>query len=356
MKWRPSSRWNVNLAPSGGHILPVNHMYLDYVTPRNGGTHRFEVDAMAAGRIVALLQRKTEVQGVGPVDEYEVWIQHTDHVTSYYDHLHELEARLPDWHDPAAGWVDIGPNRILFLGLNGARDPVHVRPGQRLGWTRNYFTSWDIGVVDTRHVGSFLGSGLLRYPSLPEFFAQYISEGGHVPPLGPDQPFPGEMFVNSGCFIDYMTPALAAQWRAKLVGDGSGGRPDWDREGTLLGTWYRAEVTSVTFENMMAAEANAISFSPYNRDRQIKCRSGSGRSLSPAGLRPLRPYPSRCARSRPIGWRGRSRSHRTDAGKPAEPGSGGRGGGRLRVLRHTVSRVWRRDSPAARLPPQRRWR
>ncbi len=281
---------NVNPAPSGGHIRPVNHMYLDYVTPRNGGTHRFEVDAMAAGRIVALLQRKTEVQGVGPVDEYEVWIQHTDQVTSYYDHLHELEARLPDWHDPAAGWVDFGANRILFLGLNGARDPVHVRPGQRLGWTRNYFTNWDIGVVDTRRVGSFLGSGLLRYPSLPEFFAQYISEGGHVPPLGPDQPFPGETFVNSGCFIDYMTPALAARWRAKLVGDGSGGRPDWDREGTLLGTWYRADVTAVTFENMMAAEANAISFSPYNRDPENQVQIGIGTKFVagwPASIAPI---------------------------------------------------------------------
>jgi hypothetical protein len=66
---------NVNPAPNGGHIRPVNHMYLDYVTPRNGGTHLVEVDAMAAGNIVALFQRQTEVQGVGSIDEYEVWIR-----------------------------------------------------------------------------------------------------------------------------------------------------------------------------------------------------------------------------------------------------------------------------------------
>jgi hypothetical protein len=272
---------NVNPAPAGGHIRPVNHMYLDYVTPRNGGADLVEVDAMAAGRIVAVLQRQTDVQDVGPVDEYEVWIQHTDEVTSYYDHLHELDARLglPDWRDPTAGWVEVGPGRLLFLGLNGAREPVSVHPGQRLGGTRNYFTSWDIGVVDTRHVGSFLGSGVLRYPSLSEFLAQYISEGGDAPPLGPDQPFPGESFVNSTCFIDYMTPAMAAQWRAKLVGDGSCGRPDWDRADSLLGNWYRADVTDPSFANMLAIESNAISFSPYNRDPLNKVQIGIGESF-----------------------------------------------------------------------------
>jgi hypothetical protein len=283
---------NVNPAPNGGHIRPVNHMYLDYVTPRNGGTHLVDVTAMAAGRIVALFQRQTEVQGVGPIDEYEVWIQHTDEVTSYYDHLHELEARLrlPDKRDPTAGWVDVGPGRFLFLGLNGARDPVRVRPGQRLGGTRNYFTNWDIGVVDTRSVGSFLGRGVLRYPSFPEFLAQYIREGGSAPSLGPDQPFPGESFVNSACFIDYMTPPLAAEWRAKLVGDGSCGRPDWDRAGTLLGNWYRADVTAVTFENMMMTEANAISFSPYNRDPVNQVQIGIGTNFVagwPASIAPI---------------------------------------------------------------------
>lgn len=283
---------NVNPAPDGGHIRPVNHMYLDYVTPRNGGSHLVDVYAMAAGTMVALFQRRTEVQGVGPVDEYEVWIHHTDKVTIYYDHLHELDARLglPDWRDPAAGWVDVGPGRFLFLGLNGARDPVRVHPGQRVGGTRNYFTNWDIGVVDTRHVGSFLGRGLLRYPSFPEVLARFIREGGAVPPLGPDQPFPGESFVNSTCFIDYMTPPLAAQWRAKLVGDGSCGRPDWDRSGTLLGNWYRADVTAVTFENMLMMETNAISFSPYNRDPVHQVQIGIGNSFVagwPASISPV---------------------------------------------------------------------
>jgi hypothetical protein len=272
---------NVNPAPEGGHIRPVNHMYLDYVTPRNGGSHLVDVYAMAAGSIVALVQRQTEIQGVGTVDEYQVWIQHTDEVTIYYDHLHDLDARLglPDWRDPTAGWVNVGPGRFLFLGLNGARDPVRVHPGQRMGGTRNYFTNWDIGVVDTRHVGNFLGHGLLRYPSFPEFLAQYISEGGDAPPLDPDQPFPGEGFVNSTCFIDYMTPPLAARWRPKLVGDGSCGRPDWDRPGTLLGNWYRADVTAVTFENMLKIEENSISFSPYNRDPSNKVQIGIGKSF-----------------------------------------------------------------------------
>jgi hypothetical protein len=282
---------NVNPAPAGGHIRPVHHMYPEYVTPRGGGSQPVEVDAMANGRVVALTWRQTGVEGVGTVDEYQIWIQHTDEVTVFYDHLHELDARLglPDPADPTAGWVDVGGGRILFLGLNGAREPVRVHPGQRMGGTRNYFTSWDIGVVDTRRVGAFLGHGLLRYPSIPELIAQYILEGGDAPSLGPDQPFPGEAFMNSACFIEYMTPPLADAWRAKLVGDGSCGRPDWDRPGTLLGNWYRADVTAVTFENMTGIEENSISFSPYNRDPLNEVQIGIGSRFIdnwPAGVSP----------------------------------------------------------------------
>ena len=127
-------RGNVNPAPDGGHIRPVKHMYLDYVTPRNGGNHLVDVYAMAAGTIVALFQRQTGGLAAGPVDEYQIWIQHSAEVTIYYDHLHELDARLglPDWRDNTAGWVDVGGGRFLFLGLNGARSPVRVHPAR--GW------------------------------------------------------------------------------------------------------------------------------------------------------------------------------------------------------------------------------
>jgi hypothetical protein len=210
-----------------------------------------------------------------------MWIRHTNEVTSFYDHLHELDARLglPDWANQQAGWVQIGSGQILFLGLNGARAPVRVSLGQRLGASRSYFTSWDIGVVDTRHTASFLGKGLLRYPSIPDFFGAYVREGGVGVSLGPDQPFPGEMFVNSACFIDYMPARLATQWRKKLAGDGSGGRPDWDIAGTLQGNWYRASVTEPTFANMQAIEEHSISLSPYNLDPANKVQIGIGRDF-----------------------------------------------------------------------------
>lgn len=272
---------NVNPAAQGGHVRPVKHMYLEYLTPGNGGDQLVEVFAMAPGRIVALLHHQTSISGVGLIDEYEIWIQHTDEVTSYYDHLHVLDPGLglPEWTDLTAGWLAVGDSQILFLGLNGVREAVRVHPGERLGGTRNYSSNWDIGIVDTRRVGAFLGGGLLRYPTFREFLAQFVSEGGTAPALDPNQPFPGEMFVNSACFLDYMTPPLAAQWRAKLLGDGSCGRPDWDRAGTLMGTWYRADVTTVTLENMAMLEPNAISFSPYNFDPANKVQIGIGTSF-----------------------------------------------------------------------------
>jgi len=286
-------RGNVN-AVVGGHVRPVNHMYLEYLAPRDGGSASLDVDAMATGKIVMLFHRKTQACVVpdhtvpsdcstGPlatalIDEYEIFVQHSDSLTSYYDHLHSLDARLglPDWQDDHAGWVRVGPMSILFLGANGAMSPVFVHPGQRVGATRNYFTTWDIGVVDTRHTASFLGTGLLRYPTLPEFMAALAASGIPVAPLGPDQPFAGEMFVNSACFTNYLTPPLSRQWQAKLAGDGSCGRPDWDAAGTLQGNWYRADVTDPSLENMFATEENAISFSPYNYDPANQTQIGFG--------------------------------------------------------------------------------
>lgn len=282
-----------NLNPSGGHVRPVKHMYLQYVRPRGGGTDSVGVNTMAAGEIVMLLHRQNEacVQPVGDgcatgpgatqlIDEYQIWVRHSAQVTSYYDHLHELDPRLglPDWR-AQAGWVQIGSMRILFLGLNGARAPVRVAPEQRLGATRNYSSAWDVGVCDTRRMAWFLGSGVLRYPSLPDFLAAYVAEGGAGITLSPGQPFAGEMFFNSASFIDYMPSRLAVQWRAKLGGDGSGGRHDWDVAGTLQGNWYRADVTSPTFANMRAIEENSVSFSPYNLDPAIKVQIGIGQGL-----------------------------------------------------------------------------
>jgi len=306
-------RGNVN-AVAGGHVRPVKHMYLEYLTPRDGGSAALDVVAMAVGKIVMVLHRRTEACVVpdhtvasdcatepgatAMIDEYQIFTQHTDYLTSYYDHLHSLDARLglPDWRDDHAGWVRVGPMSILFLGANSAMDPVRVHPGQRMGATRNYFTTWDIGVVDTRHTATFLGTGPLRYPTIPEFIAALAASGIAVEPMGSNQPFAGEMFVNSVCFTDYLTPPLAKVWRLKLAGDGSCGRPDWDVADTLQGNWYRADVTAPTLENMFAVEENAISFSPYNYDPANRTKIGFGENFF--GMLPSTAIPAAVAAAR----------------------------------------------------------
>lgn len=306
-------RGNVN-AVANGHVRPVKHMYLEYLVPRNGGSASLDVDAMAAGEIVMVFHRQSEACvlpdhtapggcATGPsatamIDEYQIFTRHTGYLTSNYDHLHALDAGLglPDWRDQNAGWVRAGPVSILFLGANGAMAPVRVGAGQRMGETRNYFTSWDIGVIDTRRTGNFLGAGLLRYPTFPQFIAALAASGVTLEPLGPDQPFPGESFVNSACFTDYLTPPLATSWRAKLAGDGSCGRPDWDVAGTLRGNWHRADVTAPTPDNMFATEDNAISFSPYNYDPASQTQIGFGSNF--LGMLPPTAIPTAVATAR----------------------------------------------------------
>ena len=46
-----------NLNPSGGHIRPVKHNYLEYLIPRNGGADAVTVTSMARGRVVTIYQR-----------------------------------------------------------------------------------------------------------------------------------------------------------------------------------------------------------------------------------------------------------------------------------------------------------
>jgi hypothetical protein len=106
-----------------------------------------------------------------------------------------------------------------------------------------------------------------------------IDAGAATFPLGPHDPFPGGMFVNATRFLDYMTPPLASAWRAKLLGDGSGGRAGWDVADTLQGNWYRADVTDPTLDNIFAAEENAVSFSPYNLDPAHQTIIGVGENF-----------------------------------------------------------------------------
>jgi hypothetical protein len=134
--------------------------------------------------------------------------------------------------------------------------------------------------VDASLFGSFLASGPLRYPSIPDLIEALKRDTGvAMDSLASDQPFPGEMMVNSACFIDFMIPRLNALWRAKLQGTGLCGRADWDAPGTILGNWYRADVTDPSFANMASIEANSLSFSPYNIDPLNQDQIGVGSSF-----------------------------------------------------------------------------
>ena len=121
-----------NTSPRSGHVLPVDHMYLQYPDPDNGGADAYPVYAMAAGTIV-LVQRNQREDRADP--DYQIFIRHDRLVTVYYDHVHVLSPRLAAYTDGVEqGWLEpVGPDAaLLFPGRSPGRRLQYPARGHRM--------------------------------------------------------------------------------------------------------------------------------------------------------------------------------------------------------------------------------
>ena len=273
-----------NLNPGGGHVRAVDHMYVQYLEPANGGTDAVPVRAMAGGKVVLVTRALSDDD---PKKDYSLFIQHDAFVTSQFDHLHALAPRLQKHLATRPGaWIPVREGfEVLFLGQLGAPAPLGVKAGEKLGTTRSFSHAWDIGVTDTRVKRKLLGKGERRYPT----FLDYAEALG----LELEQPpFPGHPTRNAACFLDYLTPALRAAWFPLLVSEPKGcGRADWDVNGKLRGHWFNQEVDELEEPPVFALEEAALAIVPNNLVPETQVQIGAGSDHPLAALDPDGLYP-----------------------------------------------------------------
>lgn len=286
----PTSPANVaGVEPRGGlngssHVLAVDHHYLLYPNPFNGGADTYPVHAMGDAWVVMVLR---EFPAAIPDPDYTIYLRHSLHVTVQYDHLHGLAPDVLAYLESVPeAWVPVGDAEILLLGQGDAPPPLPVAGGQPIGFTRSYFESWDLGVVDRRvRGGRFANRSERRYPSLVA-----LLELAGVPVE--TAPFPGHPTLNSTCFLRHMSAALRAVWEPLLVGPpGFCGRAGWDLPGRLRGAWFNPDVDDAEPPPLFELEQAALSIIPDELDpaSTVQIAIGSGGAFSgidPAGALP----------------------------------------------------------------------
>lgn len=273
-----------NLNPGGGHVLAVDHMYLNYPVPVSGGAYAYPVYVMGDGAIVGVFQ--SQVPGRTAPD-YQLFIAHTPRLTSYFIHIHKLSQRLQDYlaSAPDSAWLPLGgTDRFLLPGQLGAPAPLPVVAGEQLGVTRSYSSNWDVGVIDARRHTSFEGQGARRYPT----FADYFQLMG----VNAKTAFPGQQTINAVCFIDYLRSDLRAAWADLLTSTPKGcGRPGWDIPGRLRGAWFNPAIDAASPPPLFEVRSAAISIIPDNSAPTTRVQIGIASGSRFAALDPSGSYP-----------------------------------------------------------------
>jgi hypothetical protein len=272
-----------NLNPGGGHVLPVDHMYLGYLHPASGGADVVPVYAMADGELVMVLRT---FRGDIPEIDYGLFIRHDPYVTSQFDHLYGLSARLLDYLASVPGaWLDPGGGfQLMFPGQLGAPAPLRIRRGEQVGVTQSYSSNWDVGVSDNRVHRQLLGAGTHHYLR--------ISEAAATLGLAIRDPFPGDPTLNAACFLEYLEPAVGDAWKARLGSTPKDcGRNDWDVAGCLRGNWFNPALDTTPSPPVFRREVAALSIAPDNLRPLTHVQIGIGSGAALAALDPTDAYP-----------------------------------------------------------------
>jgi hypothetical protein len=263
-----------SLNPGDNHVLPVDHMYVNYPVPDGGGTALSRVLSMARGKVVMIVE---EQSGDRPDPDYGIFIRHTATLTSYFLHVHVLNANLDGYVRlaPAEAWIEIRPEfRILLPGQRGADAAPALHGGEFVGFTKNYSHAWDIGVIDSERTGDFIGRGARRYPTLGDYM-RALGIAGLVPP------YRGQETLNAQCFLDYLPEEIAAAYSRWLTGPNCG-RAGWDVAGRLRGAWFNRTIDEAATPPVFQLETGALSVVPdvVEPDTYVRIAFGAGSEYS----------------------------------------------------------------------------
>ncbi len=234
----------------------------------------------------AVMLTRNPQSGAPPgVFQYAIFIQHNESVTSYYDHVNELSARISNHLNSVPNpWIDIHGGQLVVLGQLGAPAPLPLAAGEQVGTARSYVHSWDIGVVDRRVHNFFAGHGLRRYPGFDDFF--------NLLGLDLSSPIPGNKTINAVCFIDYLSPAFRQAWFDLLESNPKTcGRASSDIEEKLRGNWFNPAVDEAAVPPLFDLDAAGLSLTPDTDSPNDHLQIGIGSNESFAALDPHGIYP-----------------------------------------------------------------
>lgn len=193
---------------ASGHVVPTDHLYL--VAKESPDKNKlYDVIAVADGRVV-MIQWRPNPKGGQPdptvfdrAVDLKVVVEHAATCWSYVDHLIEL---APDLQKRIGDQIKPGqPVQVR----------IPVKAGEVLGKVRGGFT-FDFALIDT----TVTNEGFVK----PDHFLQRDPHRPHVvdPFLYVDEPLRSKLLA--------LNPRKA---------NPAGGRIDYDREGQLVGNWYR---------------------------------------------------------------------------------------------------------------------
>lgn len=225
-----------NLNPSGGHVLPAQHLYFKLQTDAANVTIPTTVYLPSLLWIVAVEQVKDKKTNY--VD-YRIHFQPCKQVRFYFDHIKTLDPSLASVlgdFSTTSTVLDFGDStsNIIFklVYQNGGAVGTVGGPGYAN-------TSFDLGVVDTRlPVVPFINTSRYELPAnfpLPAW-ATTIKRNIFVPKKH-----------YARCVLDYMSASVATTFDAKLG--------TW-KNGTFYPGQYSPKCGSVSFDVAGSAQGN----------------------------------------------------------------------------------------------------
>jgi hypothetical protein len=273
-----------SLNPAASHVLPKDHMHFQFPHPASGGLDHVPAFAMAAGKVV-MLTRNPQADAPPGVFQYTIFIRHNESVTSYYDHVNELSARISNHLNSVPNpWINVHGSQLMILGQMGAPTPLPVAAGEEVGVARSYVHSWDIGVVDRRVHNVFAGHGPRRYPGFDDFFK--------LLGLNLTSPIPGNKTINAVCFINYLAPTFRQAWFNLLESNPKTcGRVSSDIEEKLSGNWFNPAVDEAAVPPLFDLDAAGLSLTPDTDSPNDHVQIGIGSNNPFAALDPHGNYP-----------------------------------------------------------------
>lgn len=254
-----------NYNPRGHHVVPVNHMYINFRNDKLGSGEVFDCLCPLGGKIVMII----EYQPRGENRVWQVYIKVNDDFMYAFMYMNTLSDRImniienPPYKDE---WIGNEYPKMLIMEIEGKPEGIDISTGEKLGTFKFYtyngenFRTMDWWVMDRRIDRYFVNPSPRRYPSFNDFLRV----------LGLSQGLPFNMDINAGRFPDYYRNMEILNFIVENLDSTDPedfGSNSWDIYGKLQGTWFNPLIDQIDeMDAFFRRDIAAISITPKRGD------------------------------------------------------------------------------------------